>query len=105
MLKTAAIVVGLAVVVFGVYQIFGTNHVTQGPVTVAFTGVDTSCDQCENQADEALSKIIGIKNAHINPQKDTIRVTFNSKVMKSDWIEHSLTAAGFKPDNVKILKK
>lgn len=105
MLKTAAIVVGLAVVAFGAYQIFGPNHVTQGPKTVAFTGVDTSCDQCESQAEQALSKIIGIKNAHIHSKKDTIRVTFNTKVMKADWIAHSLTTAGFKPDDFKVLKK
>lgn len=105
MWKTAAIVVGLAVVIFGAYQVFHTNHVTKGPVTVAFTGVDTSCDQCETRADKALSKILGIESAHIDTSKDAIRVTFNSKKMKADWIKHSLNAAGFHPDDVKVLSK
>lgn len=103
MLKKALIVVALVVVVFGVYQIFDTDKASDGKVTVAFTGIDTSCDGCQVHVKGALSKIIGVKSMHINPAKDLVRVTFNSKVMKADWIAHSLKSAGFKADDIDVL--
>lgn len=105
MLKRAVIVLALAIGVFGVYQMFSGDEVSQGPVTVAFTGIDTSCDQCTGKVENALSKIIGIKGSHINSSEDVVRVTFNSKIMKAEWIANSLKAAGFQPEDFTVIQK
>jgi hypothetical protein len=103
MLKKVAIALALAVVVFGISQMFNTREVTNGQVTVAFTGIDTSCQPCQRNIHKTLSKIIGIKASHVNSSKHILRVTFNSRIMKASWIAHSLNAAGFHPEDVKII--
>ncbi|HET7577739.1 MAG TPA: heavy-metal-associated domain-containing protein [Bacillales bacterium] len=100
-LITAAVVV----ILFGFYQMFSGREVTHGPETVTFTEIDLSCQQCAGKVENTLSNIIGIKTSHINPAKDTIRVTFNSGVMKASWIAQSLQAAGFQPGDVKRVQK
>ncbi|HEX7064837.1 MAG TPA: heavy-metal-associated domain-containing protein [Bacillales bacterium] len=105
MLRKVVIALALAVAVFGAYQMFDADEVTRGKVTVAFTGIDMSCDQCKSQVTGALAKIIGIQASHINPAKDVVRVTFNSKVMKAGWIANSLEAAGFKPEDIEVIQE
>ncbi|MFC7393887.1 heavy-metal-associated domain-containing protein [Scopulibacillus cellulosilyticus] len=65
-----------------------------------FTGVNLSCNRCESRMDNALSKIIGIKEYKMNPEEKTVTVVFNHKVMKAKWIENSLKAAGFNPKDI-----
>ncbi|MBM7644985.1 copper chaperone CopZ [Scopulibacillus daqui] len=65
-----------------------------------FTGVNLSCNQCENRMDQALSKIIGIKEYKMNPAEKTVTVTFDHNVMKAEWIENSLKSAGFNPKGI-----
>jgi copper chaperone CopZ len=102
MMKRVAIALAIAVGVFTIYQVNDTNEVTAEKVTVAFTGVNMSCNGCETQVEGALSKIIGIKDTNINPAEKLVSVTFSTKVMKAEWIENSLNAAGFHPEDFTI---
>ncbi|HEU5140597.1 MAG TPA: heavy-metal-associated domain-containing protein [Bacillales bacterium] len=104
MLRKIVIALALAIAVFGAYQMFNGDEVTNGKVTVAFKGIDTSCKQCKSEVSGALSKIIGIQASHINPAKDIVRVTFNSNIMKASWIANSLKAAGFKPEDIEVIQ-
>ncbi|MGV3487250.1 MAG: heavy-metal-associated domain-containing protein [Tuberibacillus sp.] len=67
-----------------------------------FTGVDLKCKDCSAKMEDALNKIIGIKKYHLNPEKNSVTVSFNSQYMQAEWIKRSLEAAGF---NIKGIKE
>lgn len=66
-----------------------------GDGKVVYTGVDLSCDDCEQQLEDALNNIIGIEDYEVNEEDKTITVWFDAERMKADWIEKSLEASGF----------
>lgn len=79
-----------------------TPEKTQAQGSVAtFTGVDLHCSNCEARMGDALSKIIGIENYKLHPDKNSVTVTFNSEYMHAEWIEKSLEAAGFTIKDIK----
>lgn len=102
MIKKLTIALVIAIGVFTVYQANDNNEVTAERLTVAFTGVEMSCEGCKAQVETTLSKILGIKNAHIMPAEGLVKVTFSTKVMQAEWIANSLKAAGFKPDDFTV---
>lgn len=105
MLKKMLIVLALVVVIFSIHQMFTAREVTHsGYSTVTFSGVNLNCPHCQLKARQALSNLVGVRTSHIFPNKDMIRVTFNSNVMKANWIDHSLKAAGFKANHSKIIR-
>ena len=61
-----------------------------------FKGVDLDCKGCQAKVEEALSNIVGIESYKLQPDSQAITVAFDPDVMKAEWIEKSLEAAGFK---------
>lgn len=105
MFKKIVIVAALVVAIFGIHQMFTAKEVTHGGyTTVTFTGVRLDCPHCQTKARRALANLVGVRTSHVFPNKDMIRVTFNSNVMKTNWISHSLRTAGFKPGHVKTAR-
>ncbi|TLS35068.1 heavy-metal-associated domain-containing protein [Pseudalkalibacillus caeni] len=68
---------------------------------VIFSGVDLSCDGCQSQMETSLDKIIGIQNYEIDAESKSVTVWFDNEVMKPEWINKSLEAAGFYPKSMK----
>lgn len=79
------------------------NEKTQAQGSVAtFTGVNLKCKDCTAKMEDALSKIIGIKEYQLHPESNSVTVTYNSQYMQPEWIKRSLEAAGF---TVRIIKQ
>ena len=97
--------IGLACVVMVLTIILvdgNSNDKTKAKGTVAtFTGVDLNCKDCSAKMEDALGKIIGIKNYQLHPEKDSVTVSFNSQYMQAEWIKRSLEASGFKIKSIK----
>ncbi|GGE36606.1 hypothetical protein GCM10011391_14280 [Pullulanibacillus camelliae] len=91
----------LALILTGVFVL--DNHPDRSKASgnhATFEGVNLSCANCQAKAEQALSNIIGIEHYTLSPKKQTITVSFDPKVMKADWIEKSLEAAGFQATDI-----
>ncbi|TCP24865.1 copper chaperone CopZ [Scopulibacillus darangshiensis] len=100
MSKKSLMIGMLCASLLGLGVFFGLEHSHNTQATsdeTVFTGVNLSCSGCEEKMENALSKIIGIKDYKMNPEKKTVTVVFNHRIMQPEWIEQSLKAAGFDP--------
>lgn len=75
-----------------------TENVYAGSDTVIFSGIDTSCTDCQAKLDVALQNILGIEEYTINKDDATLTITFDPAQMKPEWISKSLEASGFEAD-------
>ena len=59
------------------------------------------CDDCGYNIDTSIRKAKGIKKVEINPEKNTVEVTYRSDKTTQDEIRIALSKAGFDADDVK----
>jgi copper chaperone CopZ len=69
--------------------------------TVIFTGIDTSCLDCEEKLGSALQNILGIDKYTINKNEDSIEVVYDPSQMRPEWISKSLEASGIQIEDIK----
>lgn len=59
------------------------------------------CDDCGYNIDTSIRKAKGIKKVQINPEKNTVVVTYRTDKTTPDEIRIALSKAGFNADDVK----
>ncbi len=59
------------------------------------------CDDCGYNIDTSIRKVKGIKKVQINPEKNTVEVTYRPDKTTPDEIRTALSKAGFDADDVK----
>ncbi len=73
--------------------------------TVIFQGLDLSCDGCDDKLAATMGNMIGITRFELDPEAQSVTVTYETDVMQAEWIMNSLEAAGFTVDNMKKMKQ
>ena len=59
------------------------------------------CDDCGYNIDTSIRKAKGIKKVDINPEKNTVEVTYRSDKTSPEQIRIALSKAGFDADDIK----
>ena len=59
------------------------------------------CDDCGYNIDTSIRKAKGVKKVEIDPEKNTVEVTYRADKTSADEIRLALSKAGFDADDVK----
>jgi len=59
------------------------------------------CDDCGYNIDTSIRKAKGIKKININPEKNTVQVTYQADKTTPEEIRIALSKAGYNADDVK----